>query len=132
MLHWYFNIAVAGDSSKALVCGFSPKVWRRFRDDVFVVWTHNAAKLLSFLDYLNNINDIGKLKFTAQTADEKGLEFADLKIKFLNSKLSVSVYSKVANSFVNVMSSTCYPTKNIKKIPQGIALRLRRISWNRS
>ena len=116
MLHWYFNIAVAGDSSKALVCGFSPKVWRRFRDDVFVVWTHNAAKLLSFLDYLNNIND------------EKGLEFADLKIKFLNSKLSVSVYSKVANSFVNVMSSTCYPTKNIKKIPQGIALRLRRIS----
>ena len=104
MLHWYFNIAVAGDSSKALVCGFSPKVWRRFRDDVFVVWTHNAAKLLSFLDYLNNINDIGKIKFTAQTADEKGLEFADLKIKFLNSKLSVSVYSKVAI----VLSTLCH------------------------
>ena len=40
---------------------------------------------------------------------------------------SVDVYSKPTNSFTYVLPSTCYPMKNINKVPQGIALRLRRI-----
>ena len=51
----------------------------------------------------------------------KGLEF------LLNGKLSLDVYSKPTNSFTYVMASTCYPMKNINKVPQRIALRLRRI-----
>ena len=63
-----------------------------------------------------------------QIADEvNGLEFLDLKIKCLKGKLSVDVYSKPTNSFTYVLPSTCYPMKNINKVPQGIALRLRRI-----
>ena len=63
-----------------------------------------------------------------QIADEvNGLEFLDLKIKCLKDKLSVDVYSKPTNSFTYVLPSTCYPMKNINKVPQGIALRLRRI-----
>ena len=81
-----------------------PKVWKRFRDDVLVVWRHNTAKLPSFLDYLSNIDETGKIKFTIQIADEvNGLEFLDLKIKCLNGKLSVYVYSKTTNSFSYVM-----------------------------
>ena len=107
---------------------FSPKVWKRFRDDVFVVWTQDTAKLPSFLDYLNNIDETGKIKFTMQVADEvNGLEFLDLKIKCVKGKLSVDVYSKPTNSFTYVLPSTCYPMKNINKVPQGIALILRRI-----
>ena len=103
-------------------------LWKRFRDDVFVIWTHHTAKLSSFLDYLNNIDETGKIKFTMQIADEvNGLEFLDLKIKCLKGKLSVDVYSKPTNSFTYVLPSTCYPMKNINKVPQGIALRLRRI-----
>ena len=78
--------------------------------------------------YLNNIDETGKIKFTMQIADEvNGLEFLDLKIKCLKGKLSVDVYSKPTNSFTYVLPSTCYPMKNINKVPQGIALRLRRI-----
>ena len=63
-----------------------------------------------------------------QIEDEKnGLEFLDLKIKFLNAKLPVNVYSKATNSFICVIPSTCYPLKNIKKVPEGITVRLRRI-----
>ena len=63
-----------------------------------------------------------------QIADEvNGLEFLDLKIKCLKDKLSVDVYSKPTNSFTYVLPSTCYPMKNINKVPQGIALKLRRI-----
>ena len=124
----YYDIAMARHDSKALIYVFPPKVWKRFRDDVFVVWTHDTAELPSFLDYLNDIHDTRKIKFTMQIADDiNGLEFLDLKIRYLDDKLSVEVYSIPTNSFAYVMLPTCYPMKNINKVPQGIALRLRRI-----
>ena len=96
----YSDIAMAGPDNKALMYDFQPKVWKRFKDDVFVVWTHDTAKLPSFLDYLNNIRDTVKIKFIMQIADDvNGLDFLDLTIKFLNDKLSVDVYSKPKNSF---------------------------------
>ena len=107
---------------------FPPRVWKRFRDDVFLVWTLDTAKLPSFLDYLNNTDDTKKIKLTMQIGDDvNGLEFIDLKIKFLKGKLSVDVYFKPTNSFTYVMLSTCYSMKNINKVRQGIVLRLRRI-----
>ena len=108
----YSDIAMAGHDSKVLIYDFPPKVWKRFRGDVFVIWTHDITELTSFLDYLNNIDETGKIKFTMQIADEvNGLEFRDLKIKRLNGKLSVDVYSKPTNSFTNGLPSTYYPMK---------------------
>ena len=128
MLCSYSDMAMAGHNSKALMYDFPPKVWKIFRDDVFFVWTHDTAKLPSFIGYLNNIDETEKIKFTMQIANEvNGLDFLDLKIKCLNDKLLVDVYSKPTNSFTYVLPSTCYPMKNINKVPQGIALRLRRI-----
>ena len=46
---------------------------KRFRDDLFVVWTNGTAKSPSFLDYLNNIDGTGKIKFTMQIADSINL-----------------------------------------------------------
>lgn len=56
-------------------------------------------------------------------------EFLDFKLKWIGSKLSVDIYYKPTNSFTHVMVSTCYPVKNINKVPQAIALRLRRICY---
>ena len=61
-----------------------------------------------------------------QIADDvNGLKFLDSKIKCLNGKLPVDVYSKPKNRFTYVMSLTWYPMKNINKVPQGTALRRR-------
>ena len=88
----YSNVAMAGHDSKALQFDFPPNVWKKFKDDVFVAWTQDTTKLLSFLDYLDNIDDIRKVKFTIQISDEEnGLEFLDLKIKCLNGRLQVDV-----------------------------------------
>ena len=62
-----------------------------------------------------------------QAAGDDGLEFLDLKLKMVNGKISVDVFSKPTNSFTYVLPSTCYPNKNIKNVPKDIALRLRRI-----
>ena len=45
----------------------------------------------------------------------------------VNGKISVDVFSKPTNSFTYVLPSTCYPNRNIRNVPKGIALRLRRI-----
>ena len=124
----YSDIAMAGHGNKTLMYDFPPKMWKRFRDDLFVVWTHDTAKFPSYLDYLNNIDETGKIEFMMQIADEVNrLESLDLKIKCLNGKLSIDVYSKPTNNFTYVMPLTCYPMKNINKVPQGMALWLRQI-----
>ena len=61
-------------------------MWKRFRDDVSVVWAHGSAALNLFLDYHSNLDDTAKIKFTMRVADENGLEFLDLKLKLLKAK----------------------------------------------
>ena len=86
---------------KALSYFLSPTTWKRFRDNVFVAWEHGTDTLPSFLDYLSNIDEAGKIKFTMEIADqEKSLEFLDLTFKCVESKLSVHVFPKPTNSFV--------------------------------
>ena len=58
---------------------------------------------------------------------EKVLEFLDLRITYVDGKLSVDVFAKPTNSFTYVKPSTCYPRKSINNVPRGIVLILRRI-----
>ena len=60
-----------------------------------------------------------------QVARDDILEFLDLKLKTVNRKISVDVLTKLTNSFTYVLSSTCYPNRNIKNVTNSIALRLR-------
>ena len=57
------------------------------------------------------------------------LVFLDLRFKFEkeSKRISVDNFSKATNSFTYVVPSTCFPKNNIKNIPQGDVLRLRRI-----
>ena len=62
-----------------------------------------------------------------QVADENGLEFLDLKLKTVEGKINIDVYSKPTSNFTYVLPSTCCSYKYIRNVPKGIALRLRRI-----
>ena len=62
-----------------------------------------------------------------QAAGDDGLEFLDLKLKMVNGEISVDDFPKPTNSFTYVLPSSCYPNRNIKNVPKGIALRLKRI-----
>ena len=57
------------------------------------------------------------------------LEFLDLKPMFdkESKKISVDAFSKATKSFTYVLPNTCFPKSNIESIPEGVALRLRRI-----
>ena len=62
-----------------------------------------------------------------QATGDDGLEFLDLKLKMVNGKISVDVFSKPTNTFTYVLPSTCCPNRNIKTVCKGNALRLTRI-----
>ena len=44
----YADLALASCDSKALTFDLSPTMWKRFRDDMFVVWTHGPASVSLF------------------------------------------------------------------------------------
>ena len=91
------------------------------------IWAHGSDTLEPILDYRNQIDSTGKIKFPMQVQDEDGIEFLDLKLKLRNSKIAVDGFAKPTNSFKYVLPTSCYPRKSINNIPRGIALRLRRI-----
>ena len=98
----YADIAMAKYDSLANEFHLKPKIWKRFRDDIFTLWEHGIDTLPSFLDYLNGIDTTGKIKFTIEIAGENGLEFLDLKLKIAEGKIRVDVYAKLTNSFATL------------------------------
>ena len=60
-----------------------------------------------FLDYLNQIDSTGKIKFIMQVQGEYGIEFLDLKLKLENSTIAVDVSDKPTNSSKYVLPTSC-------------------------
>ena len=100
--------------------------WKRFRDDIFIVYPHSIDEPVIFCDYMDKVDPTKKIQFTMEIATDT-LEFLDFKlIKNLNI-LSVDVLATVTDNFTYVLSSTSFPKNNIESISKGNALRLRRI-----
>ena len=57
----YADIAIAGFDKEALEYHLSPTMWKRFRDDVFVLWPHGRESLVLFLDYINILDPTEKI-----------------------------------------------------------------------
>ena len=68
----YADLALATFDNRALPYNCSLTAWKRFWYDIFLVWSHWSAALNLLLDYLNNLDDTGKIKFTMQVDDETG------------------------------------------------------------
>ena len=86
------DLALASYDRKALAFHLSPTTWKSFWDDVFVVWTHGPASISLFLEYLYNIDKMGKIQFTMQVARDDRLEVLDLTLKMVMVKEVLMFY----------------------------------------
>ena len=82
----YVDTGMAKYGSLANKFHLRPSAWKRFRDDVFVLWEHSIASLSLFLGYLNSMDKAGKINFTMEIESDTGLEFLDLKLKIIEGK----------------------------------------------
>lgn len=64
------------------------------------VWTHGTDTLEVFLEYLNQIDSTGQIKFLMQVQNDYGLEFKDLKFKSESDKITVITFAKPTNSSI--------------------------------
>ena len=98
----------------------------RFRDDIFIVWSHSIDELDVFFDYMNKVDLTIKIQFTIEVSTDT-LEFLELKLKFdkESKQISADVFAKNTDSFTYVLPSTCFPRSNTESIPNGVALSLR-------
>ena len=123
------NIAMYSYDLEALSYVPAVKSWKRFRDVVFVLWEHSRDDLDKFFNFMNFIDSSKTRQFTISCPTDNVLEFFDLTLSFdaASKQISVDVFIKPTNSFTYVMPSTCFPRRNIEKVPEDVGLRLRRI-----
>ena len=121
----YFDVK-ALEYTPANIC------WKRFRDDIFIVWPHSIDKLDIFFDYMNKVDQTKKNQFILKVATDR-LELLGRKFKLdkESKQISVDVFVKDIDSFTYVLPSTCFPKKNIENIHKGVALHLRRICYSK-
>ena len=105
---------------------FKPIFWERFRDDIYLLWTHGLEKLLEFTDWLNT--QIEGLVFIMSIPSPTGTEFLELFIYTKDGILHTKVYSKPCDDHTFLVPSSCHPTHTLNNIPKSTAHRIYRLT----
>lgn len=105
------------------------KFWRRFIDDIFLIWTGSEKDLKNFLDFINTLHPT--IKFTS-TYDfkSKTVPFLDTSIKIEKGTITSDLYRKPTHSPQYLLPSSTHPPHCTKNIPYSLAYRLLRICSN--
>ncbi|XP_044184248.1 uncharacterized protein LOC122964605 [Acropora millepora] len=101
-----------------------PRIWWRYIDDIFIVWTEGEEKLRKFIDYLNSAHET--IKFTYKWSKHE-IDFLDVKVLNESGMLETDVFIKPTDSHQYLHSSSCHPGACKRSIPFAQAMRLRRI-----
>ena len=107
-----------------------PLVWRRFIDDILVIWPDSKEKLVELLTRLNKYH--ATIKFTSTISPEE-VTFMDLTIfkgKRFNEcgKLDIRPHFKKTNKFQYLHYSSCHPRSTFQGIVRGELIRILRAS----
>lgn len=109
-----------------------PLVWKRYIDDVLVIWPHSRLALQDFIEDCNRIHP--NLKFTA-TVSSQSVSFLDVNlykgIGFTKSQtLSTSIFFKETNTFSYLHGSSHISSHVLKGIAKGEIIRALRNTSN--
>ena len=69
----YFDEAL--EHTAATIC------WKRYRDDIFIVWPHSIDKLDIFFNCMNKVKPSKKIQFTMKAATDTS-ELLNLNLEF--------------------------------------------------
>ena len=103
---------------------WTPEFYKRFIDDLLMVWLHGEASLLRFLDHANSLHP------SIQFAMEYGqfVHFLDALLALeRNGRISSDLYVKPTDSHQHLLPSSNHPPHVHVHLPYGLALRIRQI-----
>ena len=102
-------------------------VWRRFIDDIFMVWTEGEEHLKTFISYLNSIQPTIKFTHEYSSSRNQTLPFLDVQVHLHNNEIQTDLHTKPTDKHQYLLKSSCHPNHTERTIPFSLALRLRRI-----
>ena len=105
----------------------TPLFWKRFIDDIFMIWTHGEEKFEEFFVKINAVHP--NIKFEA-TRSESSVSFLDVEVKLKNGKIETDLFNKPTDSHNYLDWNSCHSKSTKSGIPYSQALRLRRICSN--
>ena len=105
-----------------------PMVWRRYIDDVFMIWQHGEDELEDYMNKLNNFRPTIKFTYTKSTSS---VEFLDCLIykgpRFLQSGiLDLKPFFKGTNTFQYLHFKSCHPVSIFRAVVKGETVRVLR------
>ena len=100
-----------------------PKLWWRYRDDIFDLWTQETTKLNEFADFIYSLYPT--IKFT-MVSSEISLNVLDLTLLLVDGFIQTDIYSKPTDHHIYLLHNSAHPSHCTKAIPFGVATRVRR------
>ena len=99
-----------------LLCPLKPSYYRRYIDDVLILWSHSTTELNKFITSLNNYHP--SIKFTSEVNPNK-ITFLDINIykgpNFeLTKKLDVETYIKPTDRQAYIHANSYHPQVQVK------------------
>ena len=109
------------------------KIWKRFIDDIFLIWTGTKEELEIYMKTINQIHNT--IKFTYEASD-KELTFLDITLykgdRFLNENiLDIRTHIKETNKQLYVHADSYHPNATKKAIMKGETKRYLRTNSNK-
>lgn len=105
----------------------APLLWKRFIDDIFMIWPHGEEELKLFLDDLNSRFSV---TFTWSHSGSSAT-FLDVDITLVNGNLATSVHVKPTNKQLYLHFDSCHPPHTKRSIPRSLSIRGHRICSDR-
>ena len=98
-----------------------PVLWKRFIDDIFLIWTHGMESLKEFTVHLNTVHPT--LKFTSVISSTE-IAFLDLIIYTTEEKMCTRLYTKDTDRHMYLNFHSDHPLNLKRSIPYSQFLRL--------
>ena len=101
-----------------------PLLWKRYIDDIFIIWTHGMEELNKFFSHLNECHETIKLTMEHSTSE---VPFLDCNVYIKDNKIYTELYCKPTDSHNYLRFDSCHPKHVTRGIPYSQLLRVRRI-----
>ena len=101
--------------------------WKRFIDDVFLIFLGTVEQLQQFHDYLNNSHETMKFDNPQYNYDKKSCDFLDLTVTIDKGKITTDLYKKPTDVPSALLPSSAHPGHVSPNLVFSMAFRLLRI-----
>ena len=106
--------------------------WKRYIDDILLIWTGSWDQFMEFYTYLNNCHQTMKFDKPTHNHENNSCDFLDMTISIKEGKVETDLYRKDTAKPRALLPSSAHPNYITSNIIYSMGFRLLRICSNES